>query len=232
MAVGVTLLSAVLTSAELESGVFKQDELRAWLLCTGMALWIGAELLETVQQAQKICWSQFSSMAVFGVLPLLFWAGWKLEASVFSRSSDILWWILTVAGVLCVWSLKGQLHWENLMQTSEPSQELRFPIFVEFFLLPLCSESFPSQPRKLVWLPFQIFLGLAAFTLGMELLFGPETPLPGVELLRAGAIGSISRFDAAFLLVWLLAALFRICFLVRVLHELLWRIGFGKEVLE
>ena len=48
-------------------------------------------------------------------------------------------------------------------------------------------------------------------------------PLPGDELLRAGTLGRVSRLDAAFPLVWLVAALFRGCFLVRVLRELLCR---------
>ena len=39
-------------------------------------------------------------------------------------------------------------------------------------------------------------------------------------MLWAGILGSISRFDAAILLVWLAAALFRLCFLVQVLHGL------------
>ena len=42
-------------------------------------------------------------------------------------------------------------------------------------------------------------------------------------MLRAGTLGRVSRLDAAFLLVWLAAALFRGCFLVRVLRELLCR---------
>jgi len=42
-------------------------------------------------------------------------------------------------------------------------------------------------------------------------------------LLRAGTLGRVSRLDAAFLLVWLAAALLRGCFLVRVLRELLCR---------
>lgn len=42
-------------------------------------------------------------------------------------------------------------------------------------------------------------------------------------MLRAGTLGRVSRLDAAFLLVWLAAALLRGCFLVRVLRELLCR---------
>ena len=74
--------------------------------------------------------------------------------------------------------------------------------------------------------PFNTFLtlaGLFGFALGRELLFGSGRPLPGDELLRAGTLGRVSRLDAAFLLVWLAAALFRGCFLVRVLRELLCR---------
>lgn len=65
--------------------------------------------------------------------------------------------------------------------------------------------------------------GAVRFALGWELLFGSGRPLPGNELLRARTLGRVSRLDAAFLLVWLAAALFRGCFLVRVLRELLCR---------
>ena len=42
-----------------------------------------------------------------------------------------------------------------------------------------------------------------------------------MELLRTGTLGSISRFDSVGLLVWLAAALFRVCFLVQAERQLL-----------
>lgn len=48
--------------------------------------------------------------------------------------------------------------------------------------------------------------------------------LPGIELLRAGRLGSISRFDALVLLVWLAAAMFRFCVLVQVVRQLAGRL--------
>lgn len=63
----------------------------------------------------------------------------------------------------------------------------------------------------------------------MELLFGAGTVFPGYELLRAGALGLISRFDAVFLLVWLAAALFRVCFLVHLLRRLLGLVWNGRR---
>lgn len=48
--------------------------------------------------------------------------------------------------------------------------------------------------------------------------------LPGIELLRAGRLGSISQFDALVLLVWLAAAMFRFCVLVQVVRQLAGRL--------
>ena len=162
MALGIGLLSSCLMPAEGEEGLCSETGIRPRLLCLLLSVWFGAELWETLWQAQQVCREQFSSMAVLGVLPLLLWAGWQLKPDVFSRSAGVLWWALALAG-------------------------------------------------------------LFSFALGRELLFGPGRLLSGDELLRAGTLGRVSRLDAAFLLVWLAAALFRGCFLVRVLRELLCR---------
>lgn len=57
---------------------------------------------------------------------------------------------------------------------------------------------------------------------GRNFCLGPAVRFRGM-VLRAGTLGRVSRLDAAFLLVWLAAALLRGCFLVRVLRELLCR---------
>ena len=54
-------------------------------------------------------------------------------------------------------------------------------------------------------------------------VWGGECPA-GIELLRAGRLGSISRFDALVLLVWLAAAMFRFCMLVQVVRQLAGRL--------
>ena len=191
MALGIGLLSSCLMPAEGEEGLRSETGIRPRLLCLLLSVWFGAELWETLWQAQQVCREQFSSMAVLGVLPLLLWAGWQLKPDVFSRSAGVLWWALALAGLACAW--------------------------------PLLFGKRGCTGRRCFRLPFLTLAGLFGFALGRELLFGSGRPLPGDELLRAGTLGRVSRLDAAFLLVWLAAALFRGCFLVRVLRELLCR---------
>lgn len=223
MALGIGLLSACLMPAEGEEELRSETGIRPRLLCLLLSVWFGAELWETLRQAQQVCREQFSSMAVLGVLPLLLWAGWQLKPDVFSRSAGVLWWALALAGLACVGSLHGQLHWENLFPAAEPTGNLRFPLYAESIAWPLLFGKRGCTGRRCFLLPFLTLAGLFGFALGRELLLGSGRPLPGDELLRAGTLGRVSRLDAAFLLVWLAAALFRGCFLVRVLRELLCR---------
>ena len=92
MALGIGLLSSCLMPAEGEEGLRSETGIRPRLLCLLLSVWFGAELWETLWQAQQVCREQFSSMAVLGVLPLLLWAGWQLKPDVFSRSAGVLWW--------------------------------------------------------------------------------------------------------------------------------------------
>ena len=81
-----------------------------------------------------------------------------------------------------------------------------------------------KQVRCAVWLPVKAFILAGSFALCTELVFGAGNALPGIELLRAGRLGSISRFDALVLLVWLAAAMFRFCVLVQVVRQLAGRL--------
>lgn len=197
--------------------VFAGQEPRSRLVCGGVMLLFGGELVAVAAQAQQLCWEQFSSMAVLGLLPFLLWAGWRLQPESFCRCVRFLWWAAAAAGLLCILGLRGQLHWENLMEPAQGTLP-SLPLFAEYAALPyLCPK---TQAQREAWLPLWAFGLAAAYRLGMELVFGPASAVPGAELLRAGILGSISRFDAAILLVWLAAALFRLCFLVQVLHGL------------
>lgn len=228
VAMGISLAAALLQTAEQENDVFSGRTFRDRVVCGGFALWFAAELWETVRQAQELCWEQFSSMAVLGILPLLVWAGWKLEERVFFRAAGILWWAAALAVLLCVLSLKGQLHWENLLREPQTGS-IRFPLYAEYFAFPLLAQPEENQHRTSAWLPLGVFGLWTGAALGMELLFGAGTVFPGYELLRAGALGLISRFDAVFLLVWLAAALFRVCFLVHLLRRLLGLVWNGRR---
>jgi len=63
-----------------------------------------------------------------------------------------------------------------------------------------------------------------SFYTGWQLCALHGNALPGIELLRAGRLGSISQFDALVLLVWLAAAMFRFCVLVQVVRQLAGRL--------
>lgn len=236
MAIGIAAAAAILAAAEQEQAIFSGQDFRSRIFCGAFALWFGWELLETVGQAQTICRETFSSMAVVGALLLLLWAGWALDASIFSRSAGVLWWAAALAVLLCAVSLNGQLHWENLLEGPELSAQITLPLFAEYFAFPLLSEKNPKNCRVQWFLPLAAAGVEAVFALGMELLLGRGSSCAGYELLRAGAVGQISRFDAAFLLVWLTAALFRVCVLVCTLRVLLERVwsgaGNGQEVPE
>ena len=95
-------------------------------------------------------------------------------------------------------------------------------MYPEYFALPLFCPA--KQVRGAVWLPVKAFILAGSFALCTELVFGAGNALPGIELLRAGRLGSISRFDALVLLVWLAAAMFRFCVLVQVVRQLTGRL--------
>lgn len=207
----------IFCQAQRADAVFAGQEPRSRLVCGGVMLLFGGEFVAAAAQAQQLCWEQFSSMAVLGLLPFLLWAGWHLQPESFCRCVRFLWWTAAAAGLLCILGLRGQLHWENLMEPAQGTLP-SLPLFAEYAALPyLCPK---TQAQREAWLPLWAFGLAAAYRLGMELVFGPASAVPGAELLRAGILGSISRFDAAILLVWLAAALFRLCFLVQVLHGL------------
>ena len=124
--------------------------------------------------------------------------------------------------------MESQLHWENLLREPQ-SGSIRFPLYAEYFAFPLLAQPEENQHRTSVWLSLGVFGLWVGAALGMELLFGAGTVFPGYELLCAGALGMISRFDAVFLLVWLAAALFRVCFLVHLLRRLLGLVWNGRR---
>ena len=85
-------------------------------------------------------------------------------------------------------------------------------------------ELYDRMASVLGWL---VVLGIVFCVLGLALLFGAPQAYPGYELLRAWSFGGISRFDAAFLLLWLAAAIFRFGFIVRAVRLLCERLAEG-----
>lgn len=194
-------------------------------VCGGFLLWYLAELVRTAGLIQKICWEQFSSMAFWGLLPLCLWAGWSLGPSLLERMASVLWWLMLIGAAFCIAGLLNQLQWQRLV-ASERSFSLVFPdafLYPEYFSFPLlCAgrNNTVQSKKTLLFLPVISAVITSGYALGFAMLFGaPQSAenagYPGVELLRAWSFGGISRFDAAFLLLWLAAAFFRFCFLVR-----------------
>ncbi len=220
LAVGLVIVPAVIAN----SGFFSEETLCSRFARAAFLLWFVVELGNAVLDTQAVCWEQFSSMAVLGVLPLLLMAGWTLSPDVFSRTAKILWVFLVIGMVICIAGLHGQFRWENLLEMeSEPlrlTHSVSVPLYAEYFvpqLFPQKTTAMQSS-HKIDLLPLDMFLIEGGYRLGIELLFGSAENYSGVELLRAWTLGMFSRLDSLFLLVWLAATLFRICFLTRVIR--------------
>ena len=167
-------------------------------ICAVFLLWYLFELVRTAAMLQQACWEQFASMAFIGLLPFFLWAGWSLGCELYDRMASVLGWLVVLGIVFCVLGLAGQLQWQVLV-TGETAHS---------FVLPDAVIS-------------------SGYALGLALLFGAPQAYPGYELLRAWSFGGISRFDAAFLLLWLAAAIFRFGFIVRAVRLLCERLAEG-----
>lgn len=188
-------------------------------------LWYLAESFHTAGMIQQVCWEEFLSMSFIGLLPLFLWAGWSLRCELFDRSAVVLWWLMAAGSVFCVLGLTGQFHWRNLISGQTDSvlvlpETVLYPEYFSFTIL--CSERKASvHTLESFWvLPIISVMISSGYALGQTLLFGQpsgtvQNGYPGRELLRAWSFGGISRFDSAFVLIWLAAALFRLCFLLR-----------------
>ena len=134
--------------------------------------------------------------------------------------------------VFCVLGLAGQLQWHVLV-TGETAHSFVLPdatFYPEYFSFPLLCMSKNNakiSKKPIVWLPIIASVISSGYALGLALLFGAPQAYPGYELLRAWSFGGISRFDAAFLLLWLAAAIFRFGFIVRAVRLLCERLAEG-----
>ena len=188
--------------------------------CAAFLFWYLWELVRTAAMIQQVCWEQFSSMAFFGLLPLLLWAGWSLGCELYDRMAAVLGAFVVLGSLFCLLGLASQLEWQNLVMC-EAGRSFALPdafFYPEYFSFPLlCMDENTSKTsrKSALWLPVIPAIISSGYTLGLALLFGAPQGYPGYELLRAWSFGGISRFDAAFLLLWLAAAVFRLCFLVR-----------------
>lgn len=216
---GCSALAAVLA---LRSGVFASRATAARGIDFLFFLWFGAELFRTVGQAQSVCRQQFSSGALLGVLPLLFLFSLGMDHTACSRTARMLWWLVLAGAVIGLVGLGGQMHWQRLSPEPLQGQTPAIVLYPEYFAVPLLAER--PQQKKAALLPCWVFGVQALFALGMELIFGSQrhAGYTGFEALRVWGVGVFSRLDALLLLLWLAAALYRICFLFVVLR-MLWK---------
>ena len=201
-------------------------------ICAVFLLWYLFELVRTAAMLQQACWEQFASMAFIGLLPFFLWAGWSLGCELYDRMASVLGWLVVLGIVFCVLGLAGQLQWQVLV-TGETAHSFVLPdatFYPEYFSFPLLCMSKNNakiSKKPIVWLPIIAAVISSGYALGLALLFGAPQAYPGYELLRAWSFGGISRFDAAFLLLWLAAAIFRFGFIVRAVRLLCERLAEG-----
>ena len=201
-------------------------------ICAVFLLWYLFELVRTAAMLQQACWEQFASMAFIGLLPFFLWAGWSLGCELYDRMASVLGWLVVLGIVFCVLGLAGQLQWQVLV-TGETAHSFVLPnatFYPEYFSFPLLCMSKNNakiSKKPVVWLPIIAAVISSGYALGLALLFGAPQAYPGYELLRAWSFGGISRFDAAFLLLWLAAAIFRFGFIVRAVRLLCERLAEG-----
>ena len=134
-----------------------------------------------------------------------------------------------ICAVFLLWYLFELVRTAAMLQQAcwEQFASMAFIGLLPFFLWAgwsLGCELYDRMASVLGWL---VVLGIVFCVLGLALLFGAPQDYPGYELLRAWSFGGISRFDAAFLLLWLAAAIFRFGFIVRAVRLLCERLAEG-----
>lgn len=198
-------------------------------------LWFGLEFARTAAAAQTVCREEFGTNALIAVLPVLLVVTWRMDAGALDRSARALWWLLAAGAVICLAGLWDQMRWQRLFQGSgggllADGWPLR--LYPEYFALPLlCRE---KDVPKGALLPFGAYVLQGGYAFVLTLVLGrPDGPgYAGLELLRAWAMGYFSRLDAFLLLVWLAAALWRLCLLAFVLRRLARLNAWGKAPAE
>lgn len=226
LAVGAACFYLLAAKCQLFSGHGFLSKLGGWIFFG----WFGLELIRTASAAQTVCRDQFGSNGLIAVLPVLLLVSWEMKASALDRSARAVWWLLAAGIVLCLTGVWGQMHWQKLFAADESALWSAgwppVPIYPEYFALPLLCQK--HAIRRGVLLPFWSYSVQAGFAFVLELVLGRAAGpgYQGLELLRSWALGYFSRLDALLLLLWLTAALWRICLLAYLLRTL-WRTCIG-----
>lgn len=215
-----------------KTGLFDGSGFLPRLAGWGFFLWFGAEFVRTAVTAQTVCREHFASNALIAVLPLLLLASWQLNAAALDRAARALWWLLAAGVLVCLAGLWDQMSWPRLLADSPaPLLADGWPpaaLYPEYFALPLLCTG--QERRRGAWLPLWSYLAQAGYAFVLQLVLGrmAGSGYTGIELLRAWSLGYFSRLDALFLLVWLTAALWRMCMLAFVLRTL-WQRNTGQK---
>lgn len=226
LVIGVVFFYLLAIKCQLFSGKSFLSRLGAWIFWG----WFGLELIRTISAAQTICREHFGSNGLIAVLPILLLVSWEMKASALDRSARAVWWLLAAGILICLAGVWSQMHWQKLFDSRGASLWGNgwpsISIYPEYFALPLLCQR--SKIRQCVLLPFWSYGVQAGYAVVLELVLGKaaESGYRGLELLRAWTLGYFSRLDALLLLLWLTAALWRICLLTYLLRTL-WQTGIG-----
>lgn len=228
LAAAAGLFAALAEKFDLFSGQGFLPKLAGW----GFFAWLALETGRTIATAQIVCREHFGSNALIAVLPVLLLVSWQMNGSALDRSARAIWWLLAAGILACLAGLWDQMHWHRLFGAEDPSLWAdgwpKILIYPEYFALPLLCQG--KKVRRGALLPFWSYAVQAGYTFVLELVLGQAAgpDYSGLELLRAWALGYFSRLDALLLLLWLAAALWRICLLAFVLRTL-WQRNSGME---
>lgn len=228
LAAAAGLFAALAEKFDLFSGQGFLPKLAGW----GFFAWLALETGRTIAAAQIVCREHFGSNALIAVLPVLLLVSWQMNGSALDRSARAIWWLLAAGILACLAGLWDQMHWHRLFGAEDPSLWAdgwpKILIYPEYFALPLLCQG--KKVRRGALLPFWSYAVQAGYAFVLELVLGQVAgpDYSGLELLRAWALGYFSRLDALLLLLWLSAALWRICLLAFVLRTL-WQRNSGME---
>lgn len=228
LAAAAGLFAILAEKFDLFSGQGFLPKLAGW----GFFAWFALETGRTIAAAQIVCREHFGSNALIAVLPVLLLVSWQMNGSALDRSARAIWWLLAAGILACLAGLWDQMHWHRLFGAEDPSLWTdgwpKILIYPEYFALPLLCQG--KKVRRGALLPFWSYAVQAGYAFVLELVLGQAAgpDYSGLELLRAWALGYFSRLDALLLLLWLAAALWRICLLAFVLRTL-WQRNSGME---
>ncbi|WP_242967428.1 hypothetical protein [Faecalibacterium sp. An77] len=228
LAAAAGLFAALAEKFDLFSGQGFLPKLAGW----GFFAWFALETGRTIAAAQIVCREHFGSNALIAVLPVLLLVSWQMNGSALDRSARAIWWLLAAGILACLAGLWDQMYWHRLFGAEDPSLWAdgwpKILIYPEYFALPLLCQG--KKVRRGALLPFWSYAVQAGYAFVLELVLGQAAgpDYSGLELLRAWALGYFSRLDALLLLLWLAAALWRICLLAFVLRTL-WQRNSGME---